>query len=85
MSGFEEPGESVKANVSPIEYLRYIPINFNYLDEVLDFTKQFFGIILDFWHQAEPVKNIQRREKIDAFGREYNRHILKEYAKDILE
>ncbi len=76
MSGFGEPGEFVKANISPIEYIRYIPID--YLDEVLDFTKQFFEIVLDFWRKAEPVKDIQRREKIDAFRREYNRHILDE-------
>ena len=74
MSGFGEPGEFVKANISPIEYIRYIPID--YLDEVLDFTKQFFEIVLDFWRKAEPVKDIQRRRKIDAFRREYNRHIL---------
>jgi len=76
MSGFGEPGEFVKANISPIEYIRYIPID--YLDEVLDFTRQFFEIALDFWRKAEPVKDIQRREKIDAFRREYNRHILEE-------
>lgn len=74
VSGFGEPGEFVKANISPIEYLRYIPID--YLDEVLNFTKQFFEIVLDFWRKAEPVKDIERRKKMDAFRREYNRHIL---------
>ena len=74
MSGFGEPGEFVKANISPIEYIRYIPID--YLDEVLDFTKQFFEFVLDFWRKAEPVKDIERRRKIDAFRREYNQHIL---------
>ena len=76
MSGFGEPGEFVKANISPIEYIRYIPIE--YLDEVLELAKQFFEIVLDFWRKAEPVKDPQRREKIDTFRREYNRHILED-------
>jgi hypothetical protein len=76
MSGFGEPGEFVKANISPIEYIRYVPIY--YLDRVLDFTRQFFEIIVDFWRKAEPVKDIERRRKIDEFRREYNRHILDE-------
>jgi hypothetical protein len=76
MSGFGEPGEFVKANISPIEYIRYVPIE--YLDQVLDFTRQFFEFVLDFWRKAEPVKDSQRLEKIADFRREYNRHILEQ-------
>jgi hypothetical protein len=76
VSGFGEPGEFIKESISPFQYLRFVSID--YLDQVLDLTKQFFEIVLDFWRKAEPVKDIQRREKIEAFRREYNRNILEE-------
>jgi hypothetical protein len=76
MSGFGEPGDFLKANISPIEYIRWVPIE--YLDQILDFTRQFFEIILDYWRKAEPVQDPERRKKIDEFRREYNRHILDE-------
>jgi hypothetical protein len=74
VSGFGQPGEFIEANMSPIEYRRYIPVD--YLGDILDLTRQFFRIVLSYWHKAEPVKDIKRREKIDAFRREYNRHII---------
>ncbi len=76
VSGFGEPGEFIRDSMSPIEVMRFIPVD--YLDQVLDLSKQFFEIALDFWRKAEPVKDAQRREKIDAFRREYNRNILEE-------
>jgi hypothetical protein len=76
VSGFGEPGEFLKANVSPNEYLRFIPDE--YTDEVLNFADQFFDIFLDVYRKAEPVKDIQRRRKIDAFRAEYNRYVLEE-------
>jgi len=76
VSGFGEPGEFIKESIAPFQYLRFIPMD--YLDQVLDLTKQFFEIAVDFWRKAEPVKDIQRKEKIDAFRRAYNRNILEE-------
>jgi len=76
VSGFGEPGEFLKANMSPTEYLRFIPDD--YTDEVLNFAEQFFNIFLDVYRKAEPVKDVQRRRKIDAFRAEYNKHVLEE-------
>jgi hypothetical protein len=76
VSGFGEPGEFLKANVSPNEYLRFIPDE--YTDEVLNFADQFFDIFLDVYRKAEPVKDMQRRRKIDAFRAEYNKYVLEE-------
>jgi hypothetical protein len=76
VSGFGEPGEFLKANVSPTEYLRFIPDD--YTDEVLKFADQFFDIYLDVYRKAEPVKDVERRGKIDAFRAEYNRYVLEE-------
>jgi hypothetical protein len=76
VTGFGEPGEFIKESIAPFQYLRFIPVD--YLDQVLDLTKQFFEIALDFWRKAEPVKDIQRREKIEAFRRQYNKNILEE-------
>lgn len=76
VSGFGEPGEFLKANVSPTEYLRFL--SDDYTDEVLTFADQFFDIYLDVYRKAEPVKDIQRRTKIDAFRAEYNRYVLEE-------
>ena len=76
VSGLGKPGEFILDSVSQIEVLRFIPID--YLDELLDLSKQFWEIALDFWRKAEPVKDIQRMEKINAYRGEYNRHILEE-------
>ncbi len=76
VSGFGEPGEFLKANRSPTEYLRFIPDD--YTDEVLNFAEQFFDIFLDVYRKAEPVKDVQRRRKIDAFRAEYNKYVLEE-------
>ena len=76
VSGFGEPGEFIKESISPFQYLRFVSVD--YLDQLLDLTKQFFEITLDFWRKAEPVKDIQRREKIEAFRREWNKNMLDE-------
>ena len=76
VSGLGEPGEFLKANLSPIEYLRFVPDE--YADQVLNFTEQFFNIFLDIYRKAEPVKDAERRKKADAFRAEYNRHVLDE-------
>jgi len=73
---FGEPGEFLKANASPNEYVRYIPDE--YTDEVLKFTDQFFDIFLDIYRKAEPVKDAQRKRKMEAFRLEYNKHVLEE-------
>jgi len=71
-----EPGEFLKANVSPIEYVRLIPDA--YTDEVVKFADQFFDIYLDIYRKAEPVKDAERRNKMDSFRAEYNKYALDE-------
>jgi hypothetical protein len=76
VSGFGEVGEFLKANVSPTEYIRFVPEA--YTDEVLKFADQFFDIFLDIYRKAEPVTDAQRKRKMDAFRSEYNKHVLDE-------
>lgn len=76
VTGFPELGEFLKANLSPIHYLRFIPGE--YIDEVLNLTGQFFDIFVGIYRKAEPVEDVQRRRKMDAFRSEYNRHVLDE-------
>ncbi len=76
MTTFGEVGEFLKANMSPNEYVRFIPDA--YSDEVLKFADQFFDIFLDIYRQAEPIKDAERKRKIDAFRSEYNKHVLDE-------
>jgi len=76
MSGFGEPGEFVKANLSPIEYIRWVPLE--HLDRVLDFFRQFFTTVVAYWRQAAPVEDAARRNKIADFRQAYNSHILDE-------
>ncbi len=71
-----EVGEFLKANMSPTEYVRLIPDA--YTDEVVKFADQFFDIFLDIYRKAEPVKDVQRKRKMDAFRSEYNKHVLEE-------
>ena len=67
-------GEYLKANPPPLKYMCGLP--HDYIDEVLKFTEQFFDIFLDIYRKAEPVKDAQRRRKMDAFRSEYNQKIL---------
>jgi len=67
-------GEYLKANPPPLKYMCSLP--HDYIDEVLKFTEQFFDIFLDIYRKAEPVKDAQRRRKMDAFRSEYNQKIL---------
>jgi hypothetical protein len=75
-TAFGEPGEFLKANVSPNEYVRLIPDD--YTDQVLNLADQFFDIFLDVYRKAEPVKDAQRKSKMEAFRSEYNKHVLEE-------
>lgn len=76
------PGESISLDIG--EFLRANPpslgysrsITNDYLDEVLKCTEQFFDIFLDIYRKAQPVKDAQRRRKMDAFRSEYNRRIF---------
>jgi len=70
---FEE-GEFLKANPLPMLHMRSLPDD--YIDEVLRFTEQFFDIFLDIYRKAEPVKDAERKRKMDAFRSEYNQKIL---------
>lgn len=76
VTGFGEPGEIWKSNLSPTEYLRYIPDD--YTDEVINLAEQFFDIFLDIYRKAEPVKDAERRKKMDTFRSEFNKRILDE-------
>jgi len=71
-----EVGEFLKANMSPNEYLRLIPGD--YADEVLKFADQFFDIFIDIYRKAEPVKDAERRRKMQAFRAQYNKYVLEE-------
>ena len=73
---FGEPGEFLKANISPIEYVHLIPDA--YADEIVKFADQFFDIYLDIYRKAEPVKDPEIRNKLDFFRSEYNKHALDE-------
>jgi len=75
-TAFGEPGEFLKANVSPNEYVRLIPDD--YTDQVLNLADQFFDIFLDVYRKAEPVKDAQRKREMEAFRSEYNKHVLEE-------
>jgi hypothetical protein len=70
----KEPGEFLKKNVSPIRYIRIVPEE--HINEVLDFAQQFFDIVLDIYRKAEPVKDVERRRKMDSFRSEWNKHIF---------
>jgi hypothetical protein len=75
-AAFGEPGEFLKANISPTEYVRLIPEA--YVDEVVKLADQFFDIFIDIYRKAEPVKDAGRKKEMDAFRLEYNRHVLEE-------
>jgi len=74
VSGLGEVGEFLKANVSPTEYLRYIPST--HIEEILKFADQFFDIFLDIYRKAEPVKDAQRKMEMDTFRSKWNKHFL---------
>ena len=74
LTAFGEPGGLLKPNPFSIGYVRTIPDD--YIDEVINFAQQFFDIFLDIYRKAEPVKDAQRRRKMDAFRSEWNKHIL---------
>jgi hypothetical protein len=76
ITGFSQPGEVWTSNLSPTDYLQYVPDE--YTDEVLNFAQQFFDIFLDIYRKEVPVKNAERRRQMDAFRSEFNRHILEE-------
>jgi len=75
-TAFGEVGEFLKSNLSPIEYVRLVPDE--YKDEILKFADQFFDIFLDIYRKAEPVKDIERKRKMEAFRSEYNKYVLEE-------
>ena len=73
---FREHGGFLKANPTPIRYIRIVQED--YIDEALNFAQQFFDIVLDIYRKAEPVKDAQRRREMDNFRSEWNRHILED-------
>ena len=74
ITGFSQPGEVWASNLSPTDYLRYVPND--YASEVLNLALQFFDIFLGIYRQATPVKDAERRRKMNAFRSEFNRNIL---------
>ena len=67
-------GDYLKSHPAPLNYAGKIPCD--YSDEVLKLTEQFFDILLDIYHRAEPVTDAQRRKQMDDFRADYNRNIL---------
>lgn len=74
IAGLPEPGEFLKSCLSTINYLHFVPVE--HTDEVIKLTDQFFDIYIKLYQKAEPVKDVQRRKKMDEFRLEYNRHAL---------
>ncbi len=70
----KEPGEFLKANPTPIRYIRIVQED--YIEEVLNFAQQFFDIVVDIYRKAELVKDARRRKEMDTFRSEWNQHIL---------
>ena len=79
---FLEPGEFLLAHASQTNFLRLI--SGDYLDEVLKLADQFFDIFLDIYRKAKPVKDTERRRKMDAFRTEYNKYVLDEDPSGII-
>jgi len=71
---FLDIGEFLKSNPPSLKYLGSIPEAYN--DEVLKFAGQFLNIFLDIYQKAEPIKNTERRRKMDSFRSEWNQNIL---------
>jgi hypothetical protein len=69
-------GEYLKANLPPIKFMRFI--SDEYTNEVLNFAQQFFDIFLDIYPKAEPIKDVERRRKMEAFRLEYNKYALED-------
>jgi hypothetical protein len=78
VTGFGESGEFLRSNLAPTQYLRLI--HDGYTNEILKYADQFFDIFLDIYRKAEPVKDAERRSKMDAFRTEWNKHILADDA-----
>jgi hypothetical protein len=76
ITGLPEPGEFLKSCLSTINYLRFVPGE--HAEELIKLTDQFFDIFIGISHKAEPVKDVQRRKKMDNFRSEYNRCALDE-------
>jgi hypothetical protein len=71
---FLDVGKFLKANPAPINYLASLPDD--YADELIIFAGQFIDIFVDIYRKVEPVKDAERRSKMDAFRLEYNQKIL---------
>lgn len=67
-------GPFLRANPAPLRYSASLP--YDYADEVVGLAGQFFDIFVDIYRKAEPVKDAERRSKMDAFRSEYNRRIF---------
>jgi len=76
------PGEPISLNVGPFLRANPAPLRYSaslpddYANEVVELTGQFFDIFLDIYRKAEPVKDAERRSKMDAFRLEYNQNIF---------
>jgi hypothetical protein len=73
-SVFLDIGEYLKANRAPLKYLA--SLSDDYTDDIVNYADQFLDIFLDIYQKAEPVTDVERRRKMDAFRSEYNRNIL---------
>jgi hypothetical protein len=71
---FLDVGPFLRANPAPLRYSATFPDD--YADQVVELIRQFFDIFVDIYQKAEPVKDAERRSKMDAFRSEYNQNIL---------
>jgi hypothetical protein len=55
-----------------------------YTEEVVKLADQFFDIFIEIYRKAEPVKDANRKKKMDAFRSEYNSHVLEEDPSGIM-
>ena len=76
------PGEPISLNVGPFLRANPAPLRYSislpgdYTDQVVELINQFFDIFVDVYRKAEPIKDAERRSKMDAFRSEYNQNIL---------
>jgi len=71
---FLDIGEFLKSNPPSLKYLGSIPEA--YTDEVVKLAGQFLNVFLDIYQKAEPIKDTERRRKMDSFRSEWNQNIL---------
>lgn len=73
---FGEAREFMKAHVTPIEYIRFIPDA--HTDETLKFADRFLDVYISIYRKAKPVKDARRKKQMDAFRADWNKYVLED-------